>query len=324
MPLKDGSAGAINALLKTESTALPTAADISPTTFSHSTRKTTSYPAPYATHVFVAPPPVTFSRPSSETVFKVPDAQHYAPEPTFIVSDPYSYAPNFEPPGETEKPAKTDPVGIPGKRFQSQYRPHEYPRTPDNPSQCYFPPQNPQGHTSPSQYSIHNAPPYAPHPRDPQWPAPPPQISYPPPQACQPPTRKRFQPRPEYKMKRQQQREKSFTHLGDSYASDITVQNPDAADTSQRPLPVHNDTHMVGMICVEKEYENSYEFLGRPLAAKFSALSVSIKGIGFEWIRGVFCEQGDRGSGTETVSKSNLGSLNLSSVMPNFVSTKAV
>ncbi|XP_070055432.1 uncharacterized protein [Nicotiana tomentosiformis] len=50
----------------------------------------------------------------------------------------------------------------------------------------------------------------------------------------------------------------------------------DAADTSQSPLPVHNKTHMVGMICVGKEYENSSEFLGEPLAAKFFVLSVSV------------------------------------------------
>nr|XP_033513560.1 uncharacterized protein LOC117278227 [Nicotiana tomentosiformis] len=59
-------------------------------------------------------------------------------------------------------------------------------------------------------------------------------------------------------------------------ACDITVQNSDASDTSQSSLPVHNETHMVGMICVEKEYENSSESLGGPLAAKFSAVSISV------------------------------------------------
>lgn len=59
-------------------------------------------------------------------------------------------------------------------------------------------------------------------------------------------------------------------------AGDITVQNPDTTDTSQSPLHVHNETHMVGMIYVEKEYENSSEFLGIPLTAKFSTLSVLV------------------------------------------------
>ncbi|XP_070003320.1 uncharacterized protein [Nicotiana sylvestris] len=47
----------------------------------------------------------------------------------------------------------------------------------------------------------------------------------------------------------------------------------DAADTSQGPSPVCNETHMVGMIYIEKEYENSSEFLGGPRAMKLSALS---------------------------------------------------
>ncbi|XP_070022950.1 uncharacterized protein [Nicotiana sylvestris] len=310
-----------------------TAVDIYLQPFHTPPAKTTSYPAPFSTHAFVAPPKATFPRSSNEIVFKVPNAQHYALEPT-------SHAPNFEPPGEIEKHAKTveqdeisrkvkileqflgniqgienqvsvpykdlclfpdiqlsagfkmpkfdlydgrgdpvahlrgycsemrsvcgkdellmayfskslsgealewytrqdvskwhawgdmaqdfvrhyqynldiipdcsstsqiekkpeesfgefwlkwneqvarvsppidkkdvdesrqrrDPVGIPAKCFQPQYQPYEYPHTPDNPSQCYFPPQNPQSHTSPSQYHIHNALPYDPHPRDP-------------------------------------------------------------------------------------------------------------------------------------------------------------
>ncbi|XP_070054868.1 uncharacterized protein [Nicotiana tomentosiformis] len=237
---------------------------------------------------------------------------------------------------DVEPRQRQDPAGILAQRFQPQHRPHEYPYTPDNPPQCYFSPQNPQSHTSPSQYSIHNAPPYAPHPQHPQRSTPPPQMSYPPLQAYQPHTHKRFQPKPEYKLKRQQQKEKSFTPIGESYASlfqklrqldmlkpiqikmlnplpknfdysqrcsycsdapghniekcwhlkrafqklidagDITVQNPVAADTSQSPLSVHNETHIVGMICVEKEYENSSKLLRGPLAAKFSALSVSV------------------------------------------------
>ncbi|XP_019257819.1 PREDICTED: early nodulin-75-like [Nicotiana attenuata] len=77
---------------------IPSAADISPEPFHTLPAKTTSYPAPLATHALVAPPPATFPRSSNETVLKVPDAQHYAPEPTFKVSDPYSHTPHFEPP----------------------------------------------------------------------------------------------------------------------------------------------------------------------------------------------------------------------------------
>jgi len=55
-------------------------------------------------------------------------------------------------------------------------------------------------------------------------------------------------------------------------AGDIVVQNPDATDTSQSPSPMHNETHMMGMIYVEKEYENSSENLGGPHATKLSAL----------------------------------------------------
>ncbi|XP_070023279.1 uncharacterized protein [Nicotiana sylvestris] len=84
-----------------------TATDITPQPFHTLPTKITSYPAPLATHALVAPPPATFPRSSNEIVFKVPDAQHYAPEPTFKVSDPFSHTPHFEPPGETEKHAKT-------------------------------------------------------------------------------------------------------------------------------------------------------------------------------------------------------------------------
>jgi len=57
---------------------------------------------------------------------------------------------------------------------------------------------------------------------------------------------------------------------------DIVVQNQDVVDTSQSPSPVHDETHMVGMICVEKEYENYSEILGGKLGAKLSALSLSV------------------------------------------------
>nr|XP_016446498.1 PREDICTED: uncharacterized protein LOC107771604 [Nicotiana tabacum] len=85
---------------------LPTAADITPQPSHTLLAKNTTYPAPLATHALVAPPPAIFPRYSNETVFKVPDAQHYAPEPTFKDSDPYSHASHFESPGETAEPAK--------------------------------------------------------------------------------------------------------------------------------------------------------------------------------------------------------------------------
>jgi len=56
-------------------------------------------------------------------------------------------------------------------------------------------------------------------------------------------------------------------------AGDIVVQNPDAADTSQSPSSVHNETHMVGMIYFEKECENSSGSLGGSHATKLSTLS---------------------------------------------------
>ncbi|XP_070007244.1 uncharacterized protein [Nicotiana sylvestris] len=83
-----------------------TAADISPQPFHTPPLKSTSYPAPLTTRIFVAHPPATLHRSSSETVIKVPDVQHYALELIFKVSGPYSYAPHFEPLGETAKPTK--------------------------------------------------------------------------------------------------------------------------------------------------------------------------------------------------------------------------
>ncbi|XP_070008539.1 leucine-rich repeat extensin-like protein 1 [Nicotiana sylvestris] len=171
--------------------------------------KTTSYPTPASAPIFVAPPPATLPRSSSETVFKVPDAQGKRPRESFRefwfrwneqvarVSSPIGRKDVAEP------CQRQNLVSIPAKCFQPQYRPHKYSHTPDNPPQCYFPPQNSQSHTSPPQYSIHNSPPYAPHSQKPQQLAPPPQISYPPQRAYQPFTRKRFPPRSEYKMRRQ-------------------------------------------------------------------------------------------------------------------------
>ncbi|XP_070014078.1 uncharacterized protein [Nicotiana sylvestris] len=68
-----------------------------------------------------------------------------------------------------------------------------------------------------------------------------------------------------------------FSHLipalGKPFKGGIVVQNPDAVDTSKSLSPIHNETHMVGMICFEKKYENSSEILGGPHGAKLSTLS---------------------------------------------------
>ncbi|XP_070023383.1 uncharacterized protein [Nicotiana sylvestris] len=76
-------------------------------TFHAPPAKTTAYPTPTSARTFVAPPQATLHQSSSENVLKVPDAQHYAPEPIFKVLDPYSYTPHLESPDETKKPAKT-------------------------------------------------------------------------------------------------------------------------------------------------------------------------------------------------------------------------
>jgi len=49
-------------------------------------------------------------------------------------------------------------------------------------------------------------------------------------------------------------------------AGNIVIQNPDAADTSQSPSSVHNETHML-------ECENSSGSLGGTRVAELSALS---------------------------------------------------
>ncbi|XP_070015964.1 uncharacterized protein [Nicotiana sylvestris] len=68
--------------------------------------KQVTYPPPPVTHVFVAPPPATLHRSSSEPMFQTHDNQYYPPEPTFKVLEPYSYTPNLDLAAETEKPPK--------------------------------------------------------------------------------------------------------------------------------------------------------------------------------------------------------------------------
>ncbi|XP_070010891.1 uncharacterized protein [Nicotiana sylvestris] len=75
-------------------------------TIQASPAKTTTYPPPPATPVFVAPLLATLHRSSSEPVFPAQDNQYYAPEPNFKVQDHCSYTPHFERPVETEKPPK--------------------------------------------------------------------------------------------------------------------------------------------------------------------------------------------------------------------------
>ncbi|XP_070015281.1 uncharacterized protein [Nicotiana sylvestris] len=68
--------------------------------------KVSTYPAPPATLIFVAPPRATLHHSSSEPAFQAQDNQYYSPDITFKVPDHYSYTPHFELPVETEKPPK--------------------------------------------------------------------------------------------------------------------------------------------------------------------------------------------------------------------------
>ncbi|XP_070029810.1 leucine-rich repeat extensin-like protein 4 [Nicotiana sylvestris] len=68
--------------------------------------KPVPYPSPPATPIFVAPPPATLHRSSSEPLFQAHDNQYHPPEPTFKAPKPYSYTPRFDLPVETEKPPK--------------------------------------------------------------------------------------------------------------------------------------------------------------------------------------------------------------------------
>ncbi|XP_070003372.1 uncharacterized protein [Nicotiana sylvestris] len=56
--------------------------------------------------VFVAPPPTTLQRSSSEPLFQIRNTQYFPPEPTFKAPDPYTYTPQFWIPEEAEKPVK--------------------------------------------------------------------------------------------------------------------------------------------------------------------------------------------------------------------------
>ncbi|XP_070026864.1 uncharacterized protein [Nicotiana sylvestris] len=68
--------------------------------------KQVSYPPPPITLVFVALPPATLHRSSSEPLFQTHDNQYYPPKPTFKVPEPYPYTPHLDIPTETEKPPK--------------------------------------------------------------------------------------------------------------------------------------------------------------------------------------------------------------------------
>ncbi|XP_070029304.1 uncharacterized protein [Nicotiana sylvestris] len=63
-------------------------------------------PPPPNVPVFVAPPPATLQRSSSEPLFQVHDTQYFPPEPTFKAPEPYTYTPQFGIPEEAEKPVK--------------------------------------------------------------------------------------------------------------------------------------------------------------------------------------------------------------------------
>ncbi|XP_070017965.1 uncharacterized protein [Nicotiana sylvestris] len=65
------------------------------------------YPPPLTTPIFVAPPPATLHRSSSESLFQTQDNRYYRPEPTFKAPDHYSYTPRFDLLVETKNPPKT-------------------------------------------------------------------------------------------------------------------------------------------------------------------------------------------------------------------------
>ncbi|XP_070044909.1 uncharacterized protein [Nicotiana tomentosiformis] len=110
------------------------------------------------------------------------------------------------------------PRGPPHQYTQTQPRPQTYTQAPYNPSQHYFPPQDPRYSVELPQYHVHHAQSYAQPPPYPQWRAPTPQNPYTPPQPYQNPTGPSFQPRPDYRKERQQRKE-TFTPLGESYTS---------------------------------------------------------------------------------------------------------
>ncbi|XP_070022296.1 uncharacterized protein [Nicotiana sylvestris] len=68
--------------------------------------KPVPYPPPPATPVFVAPPPATIHRSSSEPLFRAHENQYYPLKPTFKALEPYSYTPRFDLPVEAEKLSK--------------------------------------------------------------------------------------------------------------------------------------------------------------------------------------------------------------------------
>nr|XP_009612172.1 uncharacterized protein LOC104105536 [Nicotiana tomentosiformis] len=110
------------------------------------------------------------------------------------------------------------PRGPPHQYTQTQPRPQTYTQAPYNPSQHYFPPQDPRYSVGLPQYHVHHAQSYAQPPHYPQWRAPTPQNPYTPPQPYQNPTGPSFRPRPDYRKERQQRKE-TFTPLGESYTS---------------------------------------------------------------------------------------------------------
>ncbi|XP_070002768.1 uncharacterized protein [Nicotiana sylvestris] len=68
--------------------------------------KPVPYPSPPSTLIFMAPPPTTLHRSSSEPLFQTQDNQYYPPEPNFKASEPYSFTPCFDLLVETDKPPK--------------------------------------------------------------------------------------------------------------------------------------------------------------------------------------------------------------------------
>ncbi|XP_070002685.1 uncharacterized protein [Nicotiana sylvestris] len=215
--------------------------------------------------------------------------------------------------GGRKRNRKDDPMGFPDQHFHPRHRPCGYPYAPDNPPQCHFSPHNSQSRTSLSQYPapqnaylplrVYRNPPgsdFRPNqafknerlqrkktftPLGESYVSlfqrlrkldmlKPIQIKMPNPL----PKKFDFSQRCAYCSDASGHDIEKCWNLKNAIqklidAGDIVVQNPDAADTSQSPSPVHNETHMVGMISFEKECENSSGILGGTRAAKLSVLS---------------------------------------------------
>nr|XP_033512520.1 uncharacterized protein LOC117277220 [Nicotiana tomentosiformis] len=168
------------------------------------------------------------------------------------------------------------PRGSPHQYTQHRPQPQAYTQDPYNPSQHYFPSQDPEYSVRPPQYHVHYAQSYDQPPPYPQWRAPTPLNPYPPPQPYRNSTGPNFRPRPDYRRERQQRKE-TFNPLGESYARHdtekcwhlkraiqelidttlIIVQSPNMPNINQNPLPAHAEKYMIEIVRKDGEPKNS-------------------------------------------------------------------